>query len=54
MVERQIGFEPEKELANLLLTKDPMDIMLDEFSSNATTEYNVLNTYIQGIDQSTP
>jgi len=56
-VEREIGFELENDLGNLLRRENIMDFMMQKFSKNTTAEFNVQSTYIttssnNGVDQS--
>ena len=38
-VEREIGFEPENDLAILLRRENIMDFMMQKFSKNTTAEF---------------
>jgi len=45
-VEREIGFEPENDLAILLRRENIMEFMMQKFSKNTTAEFQVQSTYI--------
>lgn len=45
-MEREIGFEPENDLAILLRRENIMEFMMQKFSKNTTAEFQVQSTYI--------
>jgi len=45
-VEREIGFEPENDLAILLRRENILEFMMQKFSKNTTADFNVQSTYI--------
>ena len=45
-VEREIGFEPENDLAIMLRRQNILDFMMQKFSKNTTAEYQVQSTYV--------